>query len=417
MQESKIHYGWVILVVGCLVVAGSLGIGRFIYGILLPSLQEGLKLTHNQTGFLASANMIGYTIGTLITGGIVLRFGSRKVISISLLGIGLTMLVVGLAQGFRTVLFFRFLTGISTAGAYITMMGLSSSWFAENRRGLANGFLVGGSGLAIFLTGWLVPFILEAYPEQGWRYNWIVLGILTIALAGLSLALLRNYPSLKGLSPLGEANSSSVNRNTVSKVYTSKEIINLKKIRILAFAFFCYGLSYIIFITFFVNFLIAEKGVAASVAGEIWGLVGLLSVGSAIVWGVLSDRLGRPHTMAIVFLLQALSYLLVAGTTATRLMWLSGVIFGLTAWSVPALIASYCGDLLGPKNSTRALGLVTFLFSIGSVLGPAVAGQIKELSSSFGSAFYLAAFIAFLGGILSLYLEKTKVDIVNKSRA
>ncbi len=401
MRQHKIHYSWIILITGCIVVAGALGLGRFSYGMMLPSLQDGLNLSHNETGFIASANMLGYTMAALAVGGIALRFGSRTVISLSLLGVGLTMFAVGFAREFVVVLLLRFLTGVSSAGANITIMGLSSTWFSENRRGIANGFLVGGSGLALLLTGWLVPNIIEMYPGEGWQYNWMILGGVVLVCGLISAIFIRNHPQEKGISPLADKSNNCYDKKISTRIYTSKEILNFKGVRFIAFSYFCFGMSYIIYMTFFANYLIGEKGVAAVVAGDIWSLVGILSIGSAILWGILSDKIGRPCALAIVFFLQAISYLMLAGTTEILFIWLSAIIFGLTAWSVPGIMASYCGDLLGPKNATGTLGLITLFFSIGSVLGPSTAGYIKELSSSFAAAFYLAAGLALMGSIFS----------------
>lgn len=252
MTQNKIYYRWVLLVLGCLVVAGALGIGRFSYGILLPSLQASLNLTHNETGLIASTNMLGYTLGTLLVGRIALRFGSKTVISLSLLVIGITTAAVGLAQGIIAVIFFRFLTGLSSAGAHISIMGLSSYWFSENRRGIANGFFMGGAGLPILLSGWMVPFIINIYPEQGWRYNWIILGLISLFISLLTFVFIKNNPDEKILVPLGGKNN-TYKVDTSNNLYTTKDILNNKKIRFIALSFFCFGISYIIYATFFVN--------------------------------------------------------------------------------------------------------------------------------------------------------------------
>lgn len=120
------------------------------------------------------------------------------------------------------------------------------------------------------------------------------------------------------------------------------------------------------------------------------------------MWGSLSDKVGRSFAMTAVFLLQLVSYLLVAKAIDIQFMWISAFLFGLTAWSIPGIIASYCSDLLGPRNATKTLGLVTFFFSVGSIFGPAIAGQIKEISSTYTLAFYFAAFFALMGGIFTL---------------
>lgn len=402
MSRPKFHYGWIILFISFFAVAGSLGIGRFSYGMLLPSLQGGIGLNYNEAGFIASANMLGYCLATLAVGSLVFRFGSRTAISLSLFAVSLSMMAVGFSGSFVSVSLFRFITGASSAGANITVMGLSSHWFSQHRRGIANGFLVGGSGLAMLLTGWLVPKVIEIYPEQGWRYNWFILGGVVLVISVLSWILIRNIPQGQGLTPLGSKNFLSSERDVDDRIYTIREIISLKSIHFIAATYFCFGMSYIIYTTFFVNYLIGEKGLTQAMAGDIWSIVGLLSIGSAILWGSLSDAIGRPAALTFVFLLQGISYIISAITTGTLFMGLSAIIFGLTAWSIPGIMASYCGDLLGPRNTTASLGFVTLFFSMGCIFGPTIAGYIKEISGSFTAAFYLAAGIALLGGILSL---------------
>ncbi len=49
-----------MLTVGSLIVFGALGLARFGYGMVLPSMQAALNLTNTQTGLLATANLLGY---------------------------------------------------------------------------------------------------------------------------------------------------------------------------------------------------------------------------------------------------------------------------------------------------------------------------------------------------------------------
>lgn len=67
-RGKRLHYGWVILVAGMLVVGGALGLARFGFGINLPSMQQGLGLTHNQTGFIADKGLD--PVGEISGGGL-----------------------------------------------------------------------------------------------------------------------------------------------------------------------------------------------------------------------------------------------------------------------------------------------------------------------------------------------------------
>jgi MFS family permease len=403
MNERKVHYGMIILAVGILVVSGSLGFGRFGYSMILPSMQAGLGLAHDQTGIIASANMFGYVLAALGAGMLASRYGPRAVITLGLIWTGLTMLATAFVGGLASLFLVRFLTGIGSAGGNISIMGLAPSWFSSKRRGMACGFLVGGSGFAIAVTGWLIPFINGVVPENGWRYSWASLGIITLLIALLAFLFIRNHPRDKGLEPMGGTEPPAQQKiQAEGKTLGIREIFFFNGVPILSFIYFCFGFSYIIYAMFFVNYLISEKGLSQVATGSIWSLVGFLSIGSAIIWGSLSDIIGRRPTMVIVFCLQVISYTLPVTTNAVEFVWISAVIYGLTAWSIPGIVASFCGDLVGPKNAPSTLGLVTLFFGIGQVLGPTCAGYIKELSQSFSGSFYLAALLALLGAVLSV---------------
>ncbi|MFZ5632486.1 MAG: MFS transporter [Bacillota bacterium] len=403
MKVYKLHYGWAILAVGILVVAGALGFGRFGYSMILPSMQAGLRLPHDQTGIIASANMFGYVLAALVAGVLASRYGPRMVIAVAMFWTGLTMAATALAGGVVSLVALRFLTGIGSAGGNISIMGLAPSWFSQKRRGMACGFLVGGSGLAIAVTGWLVPLLNRAYPAQGWRLGWLTLGLLVVVIAVLAMLFIRNHPAEKGLAPMGGADPAAPEASPGGeRILGVREIFLFRGVPVLTVIYFCFGFSYIIYAMFFVNFLVGEKGFSQVMAGSVWSLVGFLSIGSAIIWGTLSDVIGRRPALAIVFTLQVISYTLPAAATAPAFVWISAIIYGLTAWSIPGIVASYCGDLVGPKNAPATLGLVTLFFGIGQVLGPTCAGYIKQLSQSFSGAFYLAALLALTGAVLSV---------------
>jgi MFS family permease len=83
----------------------------------------------------------------------------------------------------------------------------------------------------------------------------------------------------------------------------------------------------------------------------------------------------------------------------------SAVLFAITSWSVPALMAALCGDLFGARLAPAALGLITMVFGCGQALGPYLAGMIADARHSFAPAFLLAGAVALTlgcGGSLTL---------------
>jgi len=393
---DRLHYAWAVLVMGTLVVFGALGLARFGYSVVLPAMQTGLGLDNTEAGLLATANLVGYLLLSLIGGALASRFGPRAVIAAGLAVAGVGMLLTGLAGGFAAAALWRAVTGMGSGGSNVPVMGLLSSWFGARRRGLAAGIAVSGSSLALIFVGPLVPRILARDPADGWRTCWFLFGAITLALALSARVVLRNRPSEKGLAPLGGGGDAAPpgGRTTAlawGSVYRSLGVWHL------GLVYVAFGFSYIIYVTFFVKFLIAEAGYTRQGAGDLFMVMGWCSLFCGLLWGSVSDVIGRRRALMIVYLIQAVSFGLFAARPDTAGLTGSAVLFGITAWSIPAIMAAACGDVVGPRLAPAALGFITLFFGIGQAVGPGVAGAMADAARSFSPAFLLAAGVALLG--------------------
>jgi MFS family permease len=178
-SPSRFHYGWVILVMGTLVVFGALGLARFGYTTVLPAMKTSLKMADTAAGVLATANLIGYLALALIGGALAARFGPRAVITVGLAVVAICMLMTGLAKGFADAAVWRALTGVGSGASNVPVMGLMAAWFVRRRRGLATGIVVAGSSVALIVIGPIAPRILSAFGENGWRVCWIAFAGIT----------------------------------------------------------------------------------------------------------------------------------------------------------------------------------------------------------------------------------------------
>jgi predicted MFS family arabinose efflux permease len=172
----------------------------------------------------------------------------------------------------------------------------------------------------------------------------------------------------------------------------------------LGMLYIAFGFSYIVYVTFFMRFLTGEMSYTQVAAGNLFMLIGWCSLGCGLLWSGLSDRIGRLPALALVYLVQAVSYSLFAFAESRYGILISVVLFGLTAWSIPAIIAASCGDYVGSRLAPAALGFVTLFFGIGQALGPIVAGMIADNSASFRGAYVLITCVVLAGAAASFTL-------------
>jgi MFS family permease len=151
--------------------------------------------------------------------------------------------------------------------------------------------------------------------------------------------------------------------------------------------------------TFFVKGLIVEGGYTQAAAGGLFMAMGWVSLLCGLIWGAASDVIGRKRALIIVYLIHGVAFSLFALWPSPLGFTVSAILFGLSAWSIPAVMAAACGDVLGPRLAPAALGFITLFFGIGQAMGPGVAGVLADAAGSFSPAFLLAAGVALLGAL------------------
>jgi MFS family permease len=393
------------LATSTLVVFGALGLSRFGYSVVLPTMQTSLNMDNTQAGVLATSSLFGYLALSVIGGALASRYGPRAIITAGLILAGAGMLFTGLADSFATAIIWQTMTGIGSGASNVPVMGLLAAWFVTHRRGLASGLAVSGASLGLIVVGPVVPRILAAYGVNGWRVSWFLFGGITFILALLGGLLLRNGPAEKGLVPMGEDGGRNVSSSSKVQSIHWEQVYRSSAVWHLGLVYVAFGFAYIIYVTFFTKHLIVEGGYTPEAAGSLFMVIGWSSLLCGLIWGAVSDAIGRRRSLIIVYLIHAVSFSLFALWSAPTGFTVSAILFGLTAWSIPAIMAATCGDVLGPRMAPAALGFITLFFGIGQALGPSVAGAIADATGTFLPTFLLAGGVSLLGAVVAAMLR------------
>ncbi len=411
MKEGKLHYGWVVIFMGLLTTIAAHGFGRMAYTIILPAMKDGLHFDYTQLGLLGTGNFIGYLTMAIVGGFLAARFGTRIVITLALILMGITMILTGLADTFGFAFAMRLMTGLGNGASFVPAMALGSAWFAMEKRGFATGIVSAGIGAGTLISGLVVPPILQAFGTEGWRISWYILGGAVIVISGVVFLFVRSRPEEKGLLPVGvkEGGHSAMAGASAGKKVSSlnwTSVYKMPSVWYLGVVYFFYGLSYIIYMVFFAAYLVKEMGLSQAWAGTLWATVGGLSVFCGVIWGGISDRLGRGRGAALAYLVLGVSYIIYALVRVKFGFYLSAFLFGLTAWSIPTIMAAAAGDFVGPRLAPAGLGFITLFFGIGQAIGPALGGYLADVSQSFTIPFLVAGGISFMGMLASLFMKK-----------
>lgn len=401
--SKQFHYGWIIVFSGTLTIAACLGLARFAFGMLLPSMRDALNMSYDQAGFLGTVNFAGYLLAVGLTPILLRKYTPRQLIATGLTLIAVCLFAISTASHYTEILILYTLVGIGSGLANIPIMVLVSYWFQKEKRGKAAGFIVIGSGFAIMFSGFLIPQLNHYFDDKGWRISWLILSIIVLIITLIVTTLIRNTPEEKGIKPHGKT-------ETINNAPSEKTKDNFSAIQILthlSILYFIFGATYVIYGTFIVTTMVDEYGFAESSAGQFWSWVGFFSLFSGTVFGMLSDRFGRKSGLMAVFIVQTAAYTLAGSSLGHQLAFLSVSLYGVAAFAIPAIMAATIGDYLGKTRAAAGFAIITFAFAIGQTLGPVVAGVLAEESGTFKSSYLISGGLTLIAIVLAYVLPSS----------
>lgn len=297
---GQFYYGWMIVGVGLMSMAFWLGI-RATFSVFYAALLEDFPWSRGETAGIQSMVLITYTIMAPIVGGLIDRFGPRRVIVPGIFLLALGLILCGYVN--TLVQFYVFYGIIMATGAtsvgVVSYTAVLAQWF-ERKKGVASGLAVSGMGLGTFL---LAPLSQHFISLWGWRLAFVLLGSLAlIILVPLNGFFLRHKPKELGLLPnglrLGESPDKGPEVMGIQWTgidWTLGMVLKTGRFWSLMVLAFLVVIGVYIILVHHVRFLL-DSGIEKMEAAFVLASIGIISSGFRIFWGWLSDHIGREAT-------------------------------------------------------------------------------------------------------------------------
>lgn len=374
----------------------AMSIGRFAYTPILPFMQHESGFSTRFAGYLASSNYAGYLVGAVIASVVPLKRNRAIFLRVSIVISILLTLVMGLTYNHTAWMVWRFLSGITSALVFVLASSLILDQLAKQSKLGLVGVMYGGVGLGIFVSGMLVPLLINKFQYEG---AWIGLACLA---AGLSIVV---FSTVKE-DHAEPAISSAADISTPSKTP--------RWLPWLLVAYGLEGLGYIVTGTFIVA--IAEMTPAFSGnATSVWVLVGLAAIPSCVIWAYFGSKFGYMLSLMILLIIQSIGIALPALSESSTSFYVSAILFGATFMGVTTLATAFARNK-NPHGSARVIAIMTTIYALGQMFGPSIAGVLAAETESYALAISCAASVVFVGALFLLPLIKherleTKNDV------
>lgn len=366
------HHPFARALAGAGALALAMGVGRFAYTALLPSLQRGLAFDDADAGAIASANLAGYIAGVVWARAALTH--RTLLLRLGLAGSVLTTAGVAAATGFVAWAGLRFVSGVASGLVFVLVSAAVLEALPAGKEHLS-GVLFAGVGAGIALSG----AVAAGSAGFAWFVPWLVLGGASAALAAPVWGLVRSAVLVRpDAPPLREDDRMSLGR--------------------LGAAYFLDGLGYIVSGTFAVAAVQRTPGLEAW-APWVWVAAGVAAAPSAVLWSALAQRIGGRRALAGAFGLQALGMALPALSSSVWMALTGALLFGGTFMGIVGLTMSL-GRRLRPGDDGRVIGTLTMVYGIGQAIGPYLAGRISRATGGPTTAVLAASIAVGLGGAL-----------------
>lgn len=308
-----------------------------------------------------------------------------------------------------------FLAGAGIGFAYVCPIAALVKWFPR-QKGLVSGVAVAGFGFGAFLFKGRTVGALGYIEEHGIREFFLVHALVCFLGVAIGAMLLRNPPVAAATAPTVGSR--------VASDSTWQTTLRHPAFYALWLMFFSGAMAGLMVIGI-VKVFAGEQLVAAAVEGGATltdaqtadlllkgaAAVGWLAIFNAIgriVWGLVSDLIGRTSAFVAMFVLQAAMMFLLGGMQTELTLAIAASVVGFNFGGNFALFPSATADFFGSKNLGANYGWVFTSYGIAGVVGIAAGNAAKSFTGSYAAAFTVAGVLCLVSAGLALGLAANR---------
>ncbi|MEC6814812.1 L-lactate MFS transporter [Photobacterium toruni] len=350
--------------------------------------------------------IITFALSLLVAGILQDRMGPRRVLILGTVMVGLGMIVSSFATTpMMLVLTFGVMTGSGIGFGYACLSPSAMKWFHPSKKGLVNGLIAAGFGLAAV---YLAPLTSTLIAEYGINTSFLILGIAVLVIA-VPLAFTINNPPANYTpeTPAGYKATSAkpVDINWRGMLKTP-QFYSLWVMYAFASAA---GLMIIGNIT-----SIAATQANITDAAYLVVILAIFNSGGRVAAGILSDKIGGVKTLMIAFVMQGINMVMFATFDSEFTLIIGAAVAGVGYGTLLAVFPSIIADFYGLKNYGANYGVLYTAWGVSGFIGPVVAAFAVDTTGTYTLAYTVCSVMIAIAVVLSVITKKVDTEALEK---
>ena len=388
---------------------------RLCPAVIALDIQASFGLSGTLLGVLGSAYFYAYAIMQLPTGLMADSWGPRKTVSAFFILAGIGSVMMGVAPNLAVAVMGRILIGIGVSTVFVCNFKLLSEWFTVRQFVIMGSAFMAMGGLGALSSSAPLAWISSAV---GWRMTLIAVGIITLLMAGLVYAFVRNRPSDMGLPSIRpDRHAAQIEIGVLSGI--KMVVFSGRFWPIAVWAFCVVGISFAVGGLWAGPYLMQVYGLSKSAAGAVLSTFALAMIFGSPLLGWLSNRFGRKPVLIgcsviLIGVTGTMSWFV--DTLSLSALYLLFFCFFITGGAIGPIVAAVSKELFPISISGTAVGVVNlfpfagaafFQILIGAVLTGHVQGQEHYAIIGYQTMFLICLAGAVLSLAAALLMQET----------
>ncbi len=164
------RYRWFILALLFLVTTNNY-LDRIVISVLIPVIREDLHVSTEQYSYIQASFQMAYTVGFLIVGKLIDKYGTRIGYTFSILWWSIAAALHAAARSWSGLAFWRAMLGLGEAGNFPAAVKSVAEWFPKKDRAFATGIFNAGTNVAAMVGP---PLFVWMAMALGWRACFVI---------------------------------------------------------------------------------------------------------------------------------------------------------------------------------------------------------------------------------------------------